>query len=129
MSNVISLKRPTDSLSGRTRGNSDKRLIEECVSYAQSVAAFAAGFDADPDGNNVYAEKIGGHDKRAAEAIEKIAGIAAKTTKGLQAKARIVPMVLKDSEGNLRYRGQNFVLSFAADVKAFLQPIIDSEGP
>jgi hypothetical protein len=100
----------------------DQRLIEECSTYAQSLAEFDAGVSADPNGNKV--ENVGRHADRAAAALEEIAAISAKTAEGLQAKAGIVAMVIGDADGELQERDEKFFLSLAADVKAFLQPMI-----
>jgi hypothetical protein len=105
----------------------DTALIRECVIFAQSVAAWHAGFDADPDGDNVHAESLGDHhDDRAKQALKKITRMSARTPEEVQAKAKIVPFV------NLRLAGcvwdeleQAFVVSFGADVKTFLEPIVN----
>jgi hypothetical protein len=104
----------------------EQRLIKECANYAQSLAAFDAEFSADPDENKV--ENIARHADRAAAALEKIAATPAKTVEGLEAKARIVAMVIEDAHGELQKRDEQFFLSFAADVKAFLQSTIDERS-
>ena len=104
----------------------DQRLIEECSIYAQSLAAFDAGVSADPNENKV--ENVGRHADRAAAALENIAAISAKTAEGLQAKADVVAMVIEDAHGELQERDEKFFLSFAADVKAFLQSTIDERA-
>jgi hypothetical protein len=101
----------------------DQQLIKECANYAQSLAAFDAEFSGDPEGNKV--ENVARHADRAAAALEKIAATPAKTAKGLQAKAQIVAVVIEDAHAELQKRDEKFLLSFAADVKAFLQPIIN----
>jgi hypothetical protein len=101
----------------------DQQLIKECANYAQSLAAFDAEFSGDPEGNKV--ENVARHADRAAAALEKIAATPAKTAKGLQAKAQIVAVVIEDAHSELQKRDEKFLLSFAADVKAFLQPIIN----
>jgi hypothetical protein len=93
-------------------------LIRECVIYAQSIAAHDAGFNVDPDGNMIHAAPLGDyHIDRAHQALVKISRIPVTTAEGLQAKARIVRALEKHEEA--------FLLSFAADVKAFLEPTID----
>jgi hypothetical protein len=104
----------------------DQRLIMECSNYAQSLAAFDAEFSADPDANKV--ENVARHADRAAAALEKIAATPAKTAEGIHAKARIVAMVIEDAHGELQKRDEQFLLSFAADVKAFLQSTIDERS-
>ena len=104
----------------------DQRLIEECSIYAQSLAAFDAGVSADPNENKV--ENVGRHADRAAGALEEIAAISAKTAEGLQAKAGIAALVIGDAHGELQERDEKFILSLAADVKAFLQSTIDERA-
>lgn len=103
----------------------DAGLIRDCVAYAQSFAAYHNGFKADPSGNNDFAESLGDkYSARAATSLAKITAMAAKTAEGLQAKARIVPMVIDDSPMSMERDEEAFLRSFASDVKAFLEPII-----
>jgi hypothetical protein len=104
----------------------DTALIRECVIFAQSLGAYAVGFKADPDGDNKHAASLGSfHLDRARQALTKLLRTRATTAEGLQAKARIVPMMLDNSAGDLDEDDEAFLLSFAADVKAFLKPTID----
>jgi hypothetical protein len=102
-------------------------LIRECVIYAQSVAAWAGGFDADPDGDSAHAAPLGkSHFARAEQALAKISRTPAMTAEGLQAKARIVPAIMKAAAGCVMDKEEGaFLSSFGADVKAFLEPILD----
>ena len=87
--------------------------------YAQSVAAQEVGFAVT---DTEFAADLGGtHGDRALSAMTKIASMHAKTWTGLQAKAGIVPLMMQDSHGSLEERERAFVLSFAAEVKAFLE--------
>ena len=112
-----------------TKPPNEKALINECVVYAQSIAAFYDGFKADPDGNNEHAARLGErHRIRAFQALTKIVGTPATTPDGLNSKARIVAFVFRDSEsGCLEREGENFLKSFAVDMITFLQPICDGE--
>lgn len=121
MNNVVKLKirksrtRPGDSRSP------DARLIAECVIYAQSVAAWAAGFEADPDGDCVHANKLGADARaRAGVALKAIPKMKATTASGLLAKARIVPTIIKDAAGSLDEREEDYMASFVADVTDYL---------
>jgi len=67
------------------------------------------------------------HETLAGEALAEISRTPATTPQGLQAKARIVPAVIKNAAGSPDEREEDFFLSFSADVKAVLQPIIDNE--
>ena len=99
----------------------DFALIRECVIYAQSVAAQSAGFAADPTGNNDHASALADiYFKRAEAALLKIARTPATTVEGLQAKARIVPVMIDDNEGSIVPEEKAFFRSFAAEVKEFL---------
>jgi hypothetical protein len=107
--------------------SSDKALINECVTYVQSVAAFRSGFEADPDGDYKSAETLGKpHEARARKALMKITATAATTPEGLQAKAMIVPFVFQDGGGACGEKDQSaFLQSFGENVKKFLRPIVD----
>jgi hypothetical protein len=107
-----------------------RALIRECILFVQSVAAYDAGFKADPDGDYAHAARLGDrHLDRASEAFEKISRTPATTTEGLQAKARIVPALIKHAAQSMDEREEAFFLSFAADVKAYLDPILHGPGP
>jgi hypothetical protein len=97
------------------------------VIYAQSVAAHNAGFKADPDGDSADAETLGARQiARANLALAKITSIPPTTAEGLQSKARIVPMMIDDSLGSrIEDNEIAFLVSFAAEVKKFLEPIIN----
>jgi hypothetical protein len=100
---------------------SDERLIGECVIYAQEIAAFDAGFKADPDGSSKNAAGLGDRRyQRAQQALTKIATMKARTPTGLDAKARIFPLVIQDCAGSLQDADEAFCRSLAADVRAFL---------
>ena len=71
---------------------SEKALINECVIYAQSIAAARFGYHADPDGGCKHAEElVGTYETRAGQALTKITVMTASTPAGLEAKARIMP--------------------------------------
>jgi hypothetical protein len=107
---------------------SDARLISECVIYAQEIAAFHAGFMADSDGNKDHAAGLGDrHQQRAQQALTKIATMKATTPTALDAKARILPVVIQDCEGSFQDADEAFFRSFAADVRAFLGPLVHAD--
>jgi hypothetical protein len=107
---------------------SDTPLINECVRYAQEMAAFHAGFKADPDGSSKHAAGLGNrHERRAKQALTKIATMKASTPTGLDAKARILPVVIQDDEGSMESASEVFYRTFAADVRAFLDHLVHAD--
>ena len=102
----------------------DDALIRECVGYVQNVAAFHAGFKADPGGNSEFAEPAGTKFAVAYHAaLHKIGKMSAVTAEGVHAKARMAPFVLEDDSGGFETASRNFFFSFAADVKRFFQSV------
>ena len=101
-------------------GGPDDALILHCISFAQNVAALHATFKADPT-DSEYAGKAAERLERASErTLMEAAAIPATTFVGLNAKARIVPLILEDQPGNYTSdEAEAFLRSFAADVKAF----------
>ena len=122
---------------GRSKANAkpksdlgpDAIVIKACISYAQMLAAHSAGFKADPDGDSKYSQ--GAADRyfsRATAALGIAAEISAQTPEGIQAKARIAPMVLDDSGPHyLCETGEAFFRSFADDARKFLDVVIEAE--
>jgi hypothetical protein len=107
---------------------SDARLISECVVYAQEIGAYDAGFKADPDGSSKNAANLGDqHLVRARQALAKIATMKASTPTGLQAKARVLPLVIEDCGGSLQESDEAFCRSIAADMQAFLDPLVHAD--
>jgi hypothetical protein len=109
-----------------TRPPNDTRLINECVIYAQSIAAFHDGFKVDSDGNSCHAEALGKrHSNRARQALTKITATPATTPEGLYSKAHVVRVVFDDNGdgGCLPEADTEFLKSFAVEVEKFLQPI------
>jgi hypothetical protein len=107
-------------------------LIRECVKYAQALAAYNAGFKVDPDGNFKHADMLGrAHSALAERALGKITAMAAVTASGLQAKARILPLVVDDGSlaggGNDHGPTAEFFRSFATELRAFLAPLVEAE--
>jgi hypothetical protein len=108
----------------KPRAPNDTALIRECVLYAQASGAFDAGFNADPT-DSKFAEKLGERHQRQIDALlHTISTTPATTAQGLQAKARIVPTVISNAAKSMDEREEAFMISFAADVKAFLYPIV-----
>jgi hypothetical protein len=115
---------------GPKKPSFDHALIRKCVTYAQTIAAFHGGWDADPSGNSDFAaDKRSLQYERAAEAaLTAIARTRAATPEGLQAKARVVPILMKDLGNSVMNEDQmEFLLSFAKEVREFLEPIIHSD--
>ena len=110
-----------------TKAPNDMAVIRECVIYAQSIAAKNSDFKADSDLDNKNAVALGTrHSAQARRALTKITTMTASTPAGLQSKARILPMVIEDSAGSMEDFDELFFRSFAANVKAFLEPLIRS---
>jgi hypothetical protein len=108
-----------------TKPPNDTALIRECVIYAQSVAAHRGGFPADTGGDMTHAAALGArHLARAQQALTRITNMTASTSVGLQSKACILPMVIEDSCGGMEALDELFFRSFAANVKAFLEPLV-----
>jgi hypothetical protein len=101
----------------------DAALIAACVTFAQYVAAFDAGFGADPT-DSEFAEKLGRRFcSQINGRIRKIAAMSATTAEGVQAKARAVRTVVKNSGGSMEENEEKFFLSFASDVQRFMESI------
>jgi hypothetical protein len=118
-------KRKSTTKAKRSPGKAplDTQLIKECVIYAQEIGAFHAGFGADPDGASKNAAGLGNrHSSRARQALAKIATMKASTPMGLDAKARILPVIIQDDEGGMESASEVFYRTFAADVRAFPRP-------
>ena len=101
----------------------DLELIRDCVDYSRTVAGYLAGFDVDPDGNSKFADDKAGQrlSNRAEKLLSKISRTRAKTAEGLQAKASIVPMILKNGgEESPHEREINFLETFASEVRSWL---------
>lgn len=114
-----------------TKPSNDTALIQECVIYAQSVAAYRDGFKADPDGDMCHASALGEkYMMRTWQAIIKIAATPATTLEGIRAKARIVPVMFESNEHHcLEPRDVNFLKSFADEVEKFLQSPVAEPTP
>ena len=133
MTNVVKLKAPP--LKAKSPSSDDSKVIRACVSYAQSVAAASAGFKADPDGDSTYAGQAA--DRRYGEAKKALTFIGktkARTAAGISAKARIVHLVINDDSAGVPDRFPSiepvsvvFFRSFAADVKGFMDGVIEKE--
>ena len=80
-------------------------------------------------GTHKHAKGLGDpHYDCARQALTKIATMKASTPVGLHAKARILPMVIDDSSGSMEKVDEAFYRSFAADVRAFLDPLINADS-
>ena len=131
MSNVVQLKKPTAPPKKSARRSkpvpkpaSDAALIRACIAFAQNVAANDAGYAADPT-DSEYAAPMGDEfSARYDAALRKMAQLSATTPEGLDAKARVVPIVIHNTAGSPDEREDNFFTSFARDVREVLKPII-----
>lgn len=99
-----------------TRG--DAALIRLCCGIVADFAAFRAAFPADPDGNNVNAEKIAyPYLRRATRNAAKAATIKAITVYGLHAKAAATRAAFDDNDGcSLEPHTEALALSLVDDM-------------
>ncbi len=103
----------------------DAALIRDCITYAQALAALKAGHDADPDPDGQYADELGGAATcNSVETLGRLAILSAATPISLQAKARVVPLLLAHCHGVLEATEEAFLKRFADDVRCYLQPRI-----
>jgi hypothetical protein len=108
----------------KPREPNDTALIRECVAFAQNVAANSAGYNADPT-DSEFAAKMGARfSDRSEVALCKMAELPATTPEGLDAKARVVPIVMDNAADSPDEREIKFFTSFARDVREVLKPII-----
>jgi hypothetical protein len=97
-------------------------VIRACVTVAECLAAYTNGYRADPSGNGDYANQSGYY-RRSMKALA-AAAAPVITEQGIDAKARIVSVVLDDSTGSgyeLNEESFAFIRSFGADVKAHFE--------
>jgi hypothetical protein len=116
------MKRSKRKMAPQTKAKAapDSMLIASCVEFAQSVAAYRGGFKADPDSHCRYADSIGDPFlKRAQDALFRAGKLSPEGPKGLDAKARIVPIVL--GEEMWQEETQAFIEKFANDVRQMLR--------
>lgn len=103
------------------RRRRDEGLVRDCVIYAQAIAALKAGYDADPDADGRNAGSLGlSFFRRAERALARVAERQACTSLGLEAKARIVPVVVARHMGLLSAQEAELIRRFADEVRADL---------
>lgn len=123
------MRKSTNQKSSRQapKPNHDATIIREAVAYAQAIGAYHNGFKADPGGDNDTAASLGDrHYRQALSILPRLASIPASSAQALDAKARLVQIVLDDTGnyGCISEESTAFFRSFAADVHSFLEPII-----
>jgi hypothetical protein len=126
--NVISLPAPKGEASSPPPDN--RGLLRDCVAYAQAIGGYHAGFGAEVTGDSDFAGNTPGASgdrlyKRACKLLVTIGRTPATTARELQAKARIVPIILHDAGGVPQDRDLEFFASFASEVNDFLDPLIN----
>ncbi|WP_348935857.1 hypothetical protein [Aquabacter sp. CN5-332] len=90
--------------------------------YAQSVAALAAGYEVDPDPHGDYAGDLGQHHfHRAERALRRIARQPVATALGLEAKARVIPLIVTRHLAVLSLEEAELIRRFAEEVRADLE--------
>ena len=101
------------------RRRKDDSLVRDCVIYAQAIGALKAGYEADPDPNGRYAGSLSlRFYQRAEGALARIAERPTHTSQGLEAKARIVPVIVARHMGVLPEA--ELISHFADEVRADL---------
>ena len=109
--------------SKRKPADPDARITGAAVKYVQCIAAIAASYGADPDGNFKNAER-GGFRREARAALTFLCKRRATTPQGLYAKAHVVPAIIDDDTGWLENGGTEFLATFAGDVKDFAGSLV-----
>jgi hypothetical protein len=100
----------------------DHQLIIDCLSVASQLAAGHAAFKADPDGNNVYAERSADrHFVAARRTLQRVTAGTTKTIPGLLAQARLLPMLLDDDDGSVTESTETFIRSFVVNVRSCIE--------
>ena len=110
----------------RKPADPDARIIAAAVKFAQCTAGFAAGFTADPDGDFKFAgpEKGSAIERDVRASLAFLGTHKSTTPEGLNAKARVVPIIIQDDTGLFKNGGALFLSSFAEDVKEFTEPLV-----
>ena len=104
----------------------DAKLIAQCSKYVMSSAAYNAAYDADPDPNNVNAERVCSRPySKARAALAALSSMEATSAHGLNAKCRTVPALLRDFD-HMPKEVAAFLESFAADVRAWTAPACEA---
>jgi hypothetical protein len=113
-------------------------IIEQCLIYAQSIAAYNAGFYVDPTGDFDYAgcgsNQLGRqHFRNAKRALIKLValggGVPTLSRDELFAKARVVRLLQKtDAKRSPEKHEVEYVTRFAKDVSQYLQLQEDGAG-
>ena len=108
--------------------SNEASLLRDCVAYAQTVASAMAAYSADPTPNcDIANERSIKLDASARQLLLGIAETPTKTAAGLQAKARIAAIAIRDDDGQMRDELAKFFTSLAADLKQYLDPAVKEE--
>jgi hypothetical protein len=118
---TVSLKKrhPTATPQKKSR-KADDAICRACIGYAFQIAGSNAAFKADPTGNNEYAGPRDDISLKTSRAyLARVAALPAETMIGLEAKARLLPIMLDDlmNCGAPETEQAAFLRSFAADVQ------------
>jgi hypothetical protein len=109
----------------------DAAIIRAAVIYAQCISAYHGGFRGDPSGDNDTAASIGSrYFDQAKQQLDLLAESPATSIEALDAKARVVPIMLEDSCNSC---GEDFEIAFLRcfvnDVRTFLASLVrDDKG-
>lgn len=107
----------------RNANNPDRELVTQCVEIAGHFGANNGAFKVDPDENNQFAEKVTDrHWKVARRLMAQVSAQKAKTSLGVLAQARLIPMLLDEDEGSsVNEDTIAFIRSFVDSVRSFIE--------
>jgi hypothetical protein len=120
----------------KKKAASHSEIIKQCLIYAQSAAAYNAGFYVDPTGDFDYAgcghSQLGRHHFRTAkQALIKLVSLAREpklSRDELFAEARVVRLLQNtDAKRSPEKHKAEFIKRFAQDVSQYLQ--LQEDGP
>lgn len=108
--------------------SNEASLLRDCVSYAQTIASAAAAYSADPTPNcDIANKRCIKLDASARQLLLGIAETPTKTAAGLQAKARVAALAIRDDDGQMQHELAKFFTSLATDLKLYLDPAVREE--
>jgi hypothetical protein len=124
-SNIVQLKPATGRKPRATRD--DAKLIRACIEFAAAVAALDAACAIDRR-DGPPADILARLCRQWQAALRFAAHSRAMTIEGVQAKARIMPMLVAMSAGSIIPDAPAFFRTFAADADRLLDPLVRERG-
>lgn len=106
---------------------SNAAVIRAAVEYASAIAAFHGGFRGAVHGEYKVADQAGARAwDKVVPAMQRLASTPATSAEALDAKARVLEIIREAPETNeVTDVTEAFYLSFAADVRRFLEALHD----